>query len=137
MWQLLGVHRKRVVILVVLGLITLLMSGCALFNKPPQAAFTFNPTEPVTGTAVTFDASGSSDPDGSIVKYSWEFGDGSIGSGMAPSHVYSRADVYTVKLTVTDNWGGSDSVSHDVEVKESSGPPPPPSFRSGGTCVHR
>lgn len=54
---------------------------------------------------VFFDGSGSYDPDGSIVSYHWNFGDGTSGSGVTTSHMYSTANVYTVTLTVTDNDG--------------------------------
>jgi PKD repeat protein len=55
------------------------------------------------GSAVTFNGSGV-DPDGSIVSYSWNFGDGSAaGAGAAPTHAYAAAGTYTVTLTVTDN----------------------------------
>ncbi len=54
---------------------------------------------------VTFDGSGSSDPDGSIVSWSWDFGDGNTGSGQVVNHTFSTAGWVYVKLTVTDNTG--------------------------------
>jgi len=54
---------------------------------------------------VTFDASGSSDSDGTIVSYNWSFGDGTFGEGVNPTHVYSSTGNFTVKLTVEDNDG--------------------------------
>src|SRR5439155_21451786 len=48
-------------------------------------------------------ASKSSDPDGTIVKYTWTFGDGSEGSGVAPAHTYSKVGTYEVTLTVEDD----------------------------------
>ena len=61
------------------------------------------------GTALSFDGSGSTDPDGTIASYAWDFGDGGTGSGPAPSHTYATAGLYTVSLTVTDNVGASSS----------------------------
>jgi PKD repeat protein len=64
----------------------------------------------------TFDAVASNDPDGSIVSYSWDFGDTSIGSGVNPSHTYAFAGAYTVSLTVTDNSGGTNTTTSDITV---------------------
>jgi len=54
-------------------------------------------------TSITFDGSKSSDPDGNIKKYIWDFGDGNTATGQKPSHTYKKAGSYTVKLTVKDN----------------------------------
>ncbi len=85
-------------------------------NQPPQASFTFSPPSPEVGETVNLDASGSSDPDGTIVEYSWIFGDGTTGTGMTTSHSYSSEDTFTVTLTVTDNGGLEDSATKDVTV---------------------
>jgi PKD repeat protein len=75
-------------------------------NTPPIA--NAGPDQTVqTLVNVSFNGSGSSDPDGSIASYAWNFGDGATGSGVAPSHSYSSAAVYTVTLTVTDNQGAA------------------------------
>ncbi|UQX89356.1 PKD domain-containing protein [Jatrophihabitans telluris] len=82
-------------------------------NVPPTAAFTATPT----GLSAAFDASASHDSDGSIVSYSWSYGDGSSDTGVTPNHTYATSGTYTVTLTVTDDRGGVDTVSHDVVVK--------------------
>ena len=56
---------------------------------------------------VIFDASKSIDPDGSIVQYLWDFGDGQVAGGMISTHAYSSAGTYPVTLTVIDNNGSS------------------------------
>ena len=81
-------------------------------NVVPVAAF----SSVVSGSSVSFDASGSADPDGSVVSYAWDFGDGSVGSGVAPSHPYAAAGSYTVRLTVTDNGGATAAVTHPVSI---------------------
>ena len=60
-------------------------------NQAPSASFTFDCTE----LSCDFDGSGSSDPDGSIVSFSWDFGDGNNGSGVSPSHTYGTAGTYS------------------------------------------
>ena len=52
---------------------------------------------------VRFDATGSRDPDGTIIGYRWQFGDGTRGNGIHPSHIYVRSGNYTATLTVTDD----------------------------------
>ncbi|QAA77296.1 MAG: hypothetical protein BIP78_1530 [Candidatus Bipolaricaulis sibiricus] len=91
-------------------------------NQPPTASFTFSPANPNPGQNVTFDASGSSDPDGTIVSYAWSFGDGTT-STVTTANVtkaYASAGLYTVTLTVTDNLGATGTATRTIQV----GPPP-------------
>jgi streptogrisin C len=67
----------------------------------PVATFSYS----ATGTSVDFNASGSYDPDGSIVNYAWNFGDGTTGTGATINHIFPYEDYFTVTLTVTDNSG--------------------------------
>ena len=68
------------------------------------------------GGTATFSAAGSLDPNGSIVSFAWDFGDGSSGSGESVSHVYAQDGAYTVRLTVTDNDGLTDTATVNVTV---------------------
>ncbi len=82
----------------------------------PSASFG-GPTAGLTGTPVTFDGSGSSDPDSAIVGYSWSFGDGTTSAaGPKPSHTYSAAGTYTIVLTVTDANGLQSTTSHQIAI---------------------
>jgi len=77
-------------------------------NQPPVASFAAAASG-VAGSPVGFDASGASDPDGTIAQYDWDFGDGTtlINGGPAPQHTYSGPGSYIVGLVVTDNEGAS------------------------------
>ncbi len=65
---------------------------------------------------VTFNASASYDPDGQILFYLWNFGDGSTGTGVLTDHTYTEAGIYNVTLIITDNEGASATDSLTVEV---------------------
>lgn len=69
-----------------------------------------------TGQTINFSSAGSSDSDGSIVSYSWDFGDGNSSTAANPSHSYSTAGNYTISLTVTDDQGatGTSTTSADI-----------------------
>ena len=86
---------------------------CTAPNQPPVANFTAN----CNGLTCSF-TSTSSDPDGSIVAYSWTFGDGGTSTAQNPSHTYAAGGTYTVKLTVTDNRGATASASKSVTVSQ-------------------
>jgi hypothetical protein len=65
---------------------------------------------------VQFDASASSDPDGTIISYAWSFGDGGTAVGAVVSHSYAATGSYTAQLTVTDNGGKAAQVARTVTV---------------------
>ena len=81
-------------------------------NQLPVAAFT--PT--CTQLACSVDAGASTDPDGTISSYAWQFGDTTTGNGVTTNHTYGAASTYTITLTVTDNSGGSSSTTRTVTV---------------------
>ncbi len=70
-------------------------------NQAPVAS-AGGPYSGSSSAAVIFDGSGSFDPDGGLLTYAWDFGDGSFGAGVAPSHSYGVAGIYPVLLTVSD-----------------------------------
>jgi len=83
---------------------------------PPVASFTFSPPNPVVGQTVFFDGSRSSDADGSVTFWSWNFGDGGVSFGTFPAHTYFAPRNFTVTLTVTDTDQRSASTSQTVPV---------------------
>jgi len=85
-------------------------------NRPPIANFTYTPEHPTVNQTVTFDASSSYDPDGTIVSYDWDFGDGATASGVVVTHAYSAAGNYTVTLTIMDDSGATNSTSRLITV---------------------
>ena len=73
---------------------------------PPNQAPHCNAGGPYFGGVnqpVQFNGTGSNDPDGTIVAYNWNFGDGSTGTGPTPTHAYNHMDVFTVSLRVIDD----------------------------------
>jgi len=88
-------------------------------NQPPVANFTYSPEKPVVNQSVTFDASSSYDPDGKIIAYEWDFGDGNITNTTEEKikHSYSEAGSYKVTLTVTDDKGATNSTTKMVTVQ--------------------
>src|SRR5690625_1632334 len=89
-------------------------------NVEPVAAFDFSTDH----LHVTFDASESEDPDGTITEYTWDFGDGASGTGIKPSHTYAVAGEYEVGLQVTDDAGATGSVTRQITVVANQAPEP-------------
>jgi PKD repeat protein len=86
-------------------------------NDPPVAGLTATPTSGNLPLVVTFDGTGSSDLNGPISSYSWNFGDGSAtATGAAARHTYSSAGKYTASLTVSDSAGATNSTSIIITV---------------------
>ncbi len=92
-------------------------------NQAPNAAFSASPTNPMVNAWVQLSGSASSDPDGTIASYAWNFGDGSTGTGSTIWHRFTAPGTYIVTLTVTDDGGASDSSSLAVQVGPSNQSP--------------
>jgi PKD repeat protein len=113
-------HRRGIAILLAAALMGL--AGCVyLTNILPEAIFTVDDPHVNSGDAVSFDASASHDPDGTLVSYYWDFDDGQTAStAIFPfTHVFTvqtDPEVFRVTLTVTDNVGGTDSAYKDITV---------------------
>ena len=87
-------------------------------NNPPVAN-AGGPYSTNAGEQITLDGSKSTDSDSEIKEYLWDFGDGSTATGQKPSHTYTSAGNYTVKLTVKDNLGATSSeATATVEIKQ-------------------
>jgi len=102
-------------------------------NRPPAASFTESAQSVIVGQTITFNATTSYDPDGSIVLYHWDFGDGTNTTGITAQHAYSSSGVYTVTLTVTDNDGTTDTATAQKTVEIT---PPVATFTESAQTVY-
>lgn len=87
-------------------------------TQPPLASIAA--AAGIEGAPTSFSAAASIDPNGSIVSYAWDFGDGSVGSGATPTHEYEFFGNYPVRLIITDNDGFADTVFSDVDVAQAT-----------------
>jgi PKD repeat protein len=102
-------------------------------NVPPTAVIR---TVSVAGTiplTVNLSGGNSSDPDGSIVSYDWDLGNGQTATGPSAQAVYSEAGTYTVTLTVTDDGGATSTQTLTIDVSEDSNIPPSAQFAATPT----
>lgn len=86
-------------------------------NIDPTASITA-PRNLLTRHAAVFSATQSTDPDGSVVSYLWNFGDGTQSTEIEPLHTFSEAGEYRVSLTVTDNVGETDQIDVLISVTD-------------------
>ncbi len=93
-------------------------------NQEPTASFTVSCSD----LTCSFDASGSSDPEGPIASYAWDFGDGATGSGATAQHTYAAAGSYEATLTVTDGAGATAQTQRTAAPTD---PPEPPDAEIG------
>jgi chitodextrinase len=85
--------------------------------------FTFSPTAPAEFQSVMFDASASTSlATNPIASYSWDFGDGSTGSGRTATHAYTKPGTYFVRLTISDTLGRSASTTQTLTVGQAAAP---------------
>ncbi|MCK5247687.1 PKD domain-containing protein [Candidatus Bipolaricaulota bacterium] len=102
--------------------VLLIVVGCIFVgNIHPIASFTATPSSGTTPLVVSFDATASSDADGTIATFYWDFGDGQTASFTVATTahqftVQSVSDVFRVVLTVTDNLGADDQAIKDITV---------------------
>ena len=89
-----------------------------MVNESPVAVYAYSPLDPIENDVVTFNASASFDPDGRIVNYKWDVGDGNIVTATEPliTHSYSSNGNYTVTLNVTDDAGWTSTCKSVVRV---------------------
>jgi PKD repeat protein len=99
----------------------------------PNAAPTASFTATANNLAASFDASASTDPDGTIASYAWNFGDGQNATGATTTHTYGSAGNYLVTLTVTDNRGGTATTTRIVEATVPANENPNASFTASGS----
>lgn len=90
-------------------------------DQSPAAAFTASTA--AVGSATQFDATGSTDPDGTVARYDWDFGDSTTlaDGGARPTHSYAAAGSFTARVTVTDDEGCSTAIKYTGQVVACSG----------------
>lgn len=88
-------------------------------NQQPLASYSYSPRNPVINQTVRFNSSNSTDPDGTIINYGWNFGDGNITNTTEPiiTHSYASAGTYTVNLTVTDDDGATNATTKFIDIR--------------------
>jgi hypothetical protein len=85
-------------------------------NRPPHAVIAVTATSGPAPLTVTVDGRGSSDPDGVVAAYAWDFGDSAVATGATATHTYVAQGAFVVRLTVTDSAGATHSVSQVISV---------------------
>jgi PKD repeat protein len=109
--------------------ITLFVIPAGNGNQPPVAAISATPISGLAPLTVSFNGSSSSDPDGTIASYAWDFGDSTGASGVTASHTYNTAGSYTARLRVTDDYGAT--ASKTVVITVTAPTPAAPTSLSG------
>ncbi len=97
--------------------VTLKVNRFTIPNQVPIPNFTFASSDFVEPSTVSFSALLSSDPDGTISNYAWDFGDQSFSQGAVVQHTYLNAGTYAAKLTVTDNRGAQETLIQNVIIQ--------------------
>ena len=119
--------------------LVVLPSGQSTGNQAPVAKITATPTSGGSPLVVAFDGSGSTDPDGTLTTWAWNFGDGQQGSGATVSHTYTQGGTFTATLTVKDNNGATASTTVAIQVTSTTLEAPSGFYaqRSGGDVTLR
>jgi glucose/arabinose dehydrogenase len=112
-------------------------------NRIPTAVVSARPTSGVAPLEVSFDGSGSSDPDGDPLSYTWDFGDGSAATKrVTTSHTYTTNGLFDVRLVVDDQKGGTNSATLTIRVGNPpvgsiTAPKEETTFNTGDTITYR
>jgi PKD repeat protein len=110
-------------------------------NLAPSAVLDYAPSNPTAGESVSFDASGSTDADGAIATYEWDFdGDGTVDATTADprvTHAYAATGEYDATVTVSDGAGATDAATRTVAVGSSGGGGDAPSPVGGSSAAPR
>jgi len=101
---------------IVIGAALMFLTGCWPFNTAPVASFTVSALTGSAPLTVTFSALSSSDSDGIISTYEWDYGDGASDRGDEVSHTYAAEGTYTATLQVTDDGGKIASAQKTITV---------------------
>ena len=102
-------------------------------NRPPVAQISYSPVNASVPVTLTFDGTGSSDPDGSITAYAWQVSDGRTATGSTAAFNFSTAGTYQVTLQVTDNGGATASKTISVTLQQAPNQAPTASFTANPT----
>ncbi len=116
-----GIHPVRLKVVDESGLASEVEILITVENTPPLASCRFSSDSPVLGEWILFDASSSFDPDGTLIDFLWDFGDGTSTRGTRVGHAYTEIGVYSVRLTVVDNAGATASLVHTFTVHRGGG----------------
>lgn len=90
-------------------------------NNPPTAAIDA-PAEALVDEIISFDASASTDSDGTVESYDWDFGDGATSTGNIVEHNYSTINNFTINLTITDDGGATSTASVEINIIADTAP---------------
>ncbi|MDH3724396.1 MAG: PKD domain-containing protein [Thermoleophilia bacterium] len=93
-------------------------------NELPAVVLSASDTAGVAPLPIAFTGTASSDPDGTVISYGWDFGDGTTSDESSPTHTYARPGSYAVTLTVMDDSGAEVTASNAVNVSEATTPVP-------------
>jgi len=102
-------------------------------NMPPVANASASETFGLIGESINFNGSLSTDSDGIITRYAWNFDDGATGNGKTTTYTYSSSGTYHVALTITDDGGATDEDTIDVIISVANNPPTKPAVNGPST----
>ena len=116
--------------------VTLFVIPAGNGNQPPVASASASPLSGLAPLAVNFDGGASSDPDGTLASYVWDFGDGASAAGVTAGHTYNTPGTYTARLTVTDNQGATATATVNI-VAGADTPAAPASLTASAVSASR